>query len=71
MIPLDPNTVSKMWEILKNYDFTSTHGAFVGVDIFTDDIKGRVLESMKIQTKNEGYGDHRLLYEGWVGSQSY
>jgi len=53
-----------MWSVLKNYDFTSTHGAFVGTEIMAGDIKARVLESMKIQTRREGYRDHKLLSEG-------
>lgn len=68
MIPLSAEDIAKMWAVLREYDFDSTYGAFVGSDIVAPDLKGRVLESMKIQVRGEGYGDHRLLYEGWVGS---
>lgn len=68
MIPLAPDVVAAMWTVLKEYEFISTHGAFVGADIVSGHVKGRVLESMKIQVRGEGYGDHKLLYEGWSGA---
>ncbi|EFX04467.1 metallo-beta-lactamase superfamily protein [Grosmannia clavigera kw1407] len=55
MIPLAADEVFAMWDTLKHHDFTSTHGAFVGLDICADDIKLRVLESMKIQTRFAGW----------------
>jgi hypothetical protein len=63
MIPLGPKEMSRMWSILKKHDFRSAHGAFQGHDIFTDDVKKLVLESMKIQTRKEEYIDHPLLRE--------
>lgn len=45
MIPLPPNELAHMWSVLKNYDFISTHGAFVGTEIEAPDVKDRVLES--------------------------
>lgn len=65
MIPLPPNELAKMWSVLKKFHFTSTHGAFVGVDVESDEVKGRVLESMQIQIRAEGYADHPLLDETW------
>ena len=65
-IPLGPEEVARMWSILKEYQFTSTHGAFPSTDIFAEDVKGRVLESMKIQIRNEGYSDHKILSEDWI-----
>ncbi|KAK0731352.1 beta-lactamase-like protein [Lasiosphaeris hirsuta] len=64
-IPLSANEIVRMWEILKDYDFTSTHGAFVGTDIEDDDIKARVLQSMQIQTKYMGFGEHPFLHALW------
>lgn len=61
MIPLPCEEVFGMWSILKNHDFTSTHGAFVGADILDPNIKQRVLESMKIQT----------LYAGWARQDAW
>lgn len=55
MIPLSGDDVFAMWDTLKHHDFTSTHGAFVGLDICADDLKQRVLESMKIQTRFGGW----------------
>ncbi|KAL9067204.1 MAG: hypothetical protein Q9157_006880 [Trypethelium eluteriae] len=63
MIPLPPSEMYKMWEGLKPFDFNSTHGAFMGMDIRSGDVKRRVLESMKIQTRGEGHGIHALLDE--------
>jgi hypothetical protein len=63
MIPLGPKEMSRMWSILKKHDFRSAHGAFLGHDILTDDVKKWVLESMKIQAQREEYIDHALLRE--------
>ena len=67
MIPLSPAEIQKIWTALKPIHFTSTHGAFLGMDISGPDVKGRVLESMQIQTRREGYEDHALLRETWQG----
>lgn len=69
MIPLSVEEVSGMWKVLKNYDFESTHGAFVGIEIrdgtngSTTGVKQRVLESMQIQVKRMGWEDHAFLNE--------
>ncbi|KAF2234465.1 hypothetical protein EV356DRAFT_151623 [Viridothelium virens] len=63
MIPLPPSAMHAMWKMLKSLDFDSTHGAFVGMDIRSNDVKKRVLESMKIQTRGEGHENHALLGE--------
>lgn len=55
-IPLAPGEITRMWDILKQYDFTSTHGAFVGQEIEDDGLKERVLDSMQIQVKSMGWG---------------
>jgi hypothetical protein len=61
MIPLSADEIARMWSILKNYEFRSTHGAFIGVDIEDDNLKTRVLQSMKIQVKSMGWENHLLL----------
>jgi len=61
MIPLSGEELHRMWSILKKYEFWSTHGAFLGVDIEDEGVKGRVLESMKIQTK----------FMGWTGQAAW
>ncbi|KAI7769570.1 hypothetical protein LZL87_003060 [Fusarium oxysporum] len=48
-IPLGVGEMARMWGILKGYEFGATHGGFMGMDIESEDVKGRVLESMKIQ----------------------
>ncbi|KAK5663559.1 hypothetical protein OQA88_3990 [Cercophora sp. LCS_1] len=62
-IPLGPDDISRMWDILKEYTFTSTHGAFVGQDVEDVQVKDRVLDSMRIQLKSMGYKDHPLLLD--------
>jgi len=69
MIPLSPEEVSGMWNLLKRHKFTSTHGAFVGTEISDGggggktSVKERVLESMKIQVQRMGWKDHAFLKE--------
>ncbi|KAI0837095.1 beta-lactamase-like protein [Hypoxylon sp. FL0890] len=65
MIPLAPDELQRMWSILKEYDFSSSHGAFIKTDIVktVPEMKRRVLESMQIQIKYMGYGDHTFLKE--------
>ena len=65
MIPLPPFELSKMWKVLKQLDFESTHGAFVGTEVRDPKVKGRVLESMKIQGRGEGHTDHEIFEESW------
>ncbi|RGP61044.1 hypothetical protein FLONG3_10663 [Fusarium longipes] len=48
-IPLGVDEMARMWRLLKDVEFTATHGAFNGMEIEHDDVKARVLESMKIQ----------------------
>lgn len=61
MIPLPPDDIARMWEVLERHDFVSTHGAFMGHDIEDDRIKSRVLESMQIQLRGMGWTGHALL----------
>lgn len=63
MIPLSADEISRMWDILRNYNFKSAHGLFPGADIRDEGIKGRVLESMQIQIRAMGHGNHPLLRE--------
>ncbi|KAL6862249.1 beta-lactamase-like protein [Trichoderma novae-zelandiae] len=62
-IPLSADEIHRMWGILKAYSFRSTHGILVGMDIEDDEVKARVLESMKIQTRAMGNVTHALLDE--------
>ncbi|KAI5247243.1 metallo-beta-lactamase family protein [Aureobasidium subglaciale] len=63
MIPLPPDIIHEMWKAVKPYDFTATHGLFPGWDIRDENVKQSVLESMKIQVRNQGFSTHALLDE--------
>ncbi|KFH42771.1 hypothetical protein ACRE_064990 [Hapsidospora chrysogenum ATCC 11550] len=61
MIPLRVDELARMWDVLSSYDFRATHGAFRGMDIEDEGIKGRVLESMQIQARFMGNETHPLM----------
>ncbi|XXH05421.1 hypothetical protein Hte_011848 [Hypoxylon texense] len=65
MIPLSPDVMQRMWDILKKYEFKSTHGAFLNTDIVktAPEMKRRVLDSMQIQTEFMGLNGHALMEE--------
>ncbi|ETS82022.1 hypothetical protein PFICI_07024 [Pestalotiopsis fici W106-1] len=66
MIPLAPDEIERMWSVLKKHGYISTHGAFVGMDIIgkdTAEMRKRILDSMHIQIRYMGYGNHTLLAE--------
>ena len=69
MVPLSAEEIAGMWKVLKNYEFSSTHGAFVGTEVRDGGggskkaVKERVLESMQIQVKRMGWVDHAFLKE--------
>ncbi|RYP78897.1 hypothetical protein DL771_000282 [Monosporascus sp. 5C6A] len=66
MIPLSPVQIDRMWDILKKYEFRSTHGLLVGMDIVktVPEMRRRVELSMKIHVYHcQGGDDHVLLEE--------
>lgn len=69
MIPLAPDDIARMWEILKKYDFKSTHGAFTGTEVEDggggdeSSVKKRILGSMQIQVQAMGWKSHSFLKE--------
>lgn len=65
MVPLTPDDIQKIWDAIKGYDFTATHGLFVGWDLQASDIKGRVLDSMKNQVKKQGFTEASVFLESW------
>jgi hypothetical protein len=65
MIPLPPKVLHQMWLRTKPFEFESTHGAFVGQEVRDKNVKFRVLESMKIQTRAMGWDEHAILTESW------
>lgn len=60
-IPLPPDELLRMWNILKHYSFTAVHDAFEDQDLEAADARERVLESMKIQTRAMGHPTHAIL----------
>ena len=63
MIPLPPSEILQIWKAIVPFDFDTTHGAFLGMDVRDAQLKKRMLESMKIQTKGEGWERHEILDE--------
>ena len=63
MIPLAPSVIQAMWEAIKQYEFDTTHGGFAGTDVRDAQLKRRLLESMKIQIRAEGWVYHEMLSE--------
>lgn len=61
MIPLPPSELEKIWNAIKPFSFSATHGAFLGQDIRHEQVKARILESMKIQIRHSGHEDHPFL----------
>ena len=61
MIPLPPSDILQIWRAIEPYDFNTTHGAFIGTDVRDQNLKKRVLESMRIQTRGEGWERHEML----------
>lgn len=63
MIPLPPEEILQIWKAIKPFDFDTTHGAFNGMDVRDENLNARMLESMKIQVRGEGYARHEILDE--------
>ena len=63
MIPLPPQKIAGIWEALRPFEFTATYGGFMGQDNRRTDIKGQVLESMKIFVRRSGHENAAILSE--------
>jgi len=69
MIPLSAEDIIGMWNVLKKNEFKSTHGAFIGSDVYDgkngerSGVKERVLGSMQIQVQRMGWEGHAFLEE--------
>ena len=63
MIPLPPDDIMRIWRAIRPFEFDTTHGAFVGMDVRDKELKRRMLESMKIQVRGEGWESHEILEE--------
>ncbi|KAL9128780.1 MAG: hypothetical protein Q9217_002609 [Psora testacea] len=62
-IPLPPDQIHQIWRAIKPFDFNTTYGAFTGMEVRDEELKKRVLDSMKIQVRGEGWAKHELLDE--------
>ena len=69
MIPLSPDAIHGIWKALKDpqIQFDTTMGAFVNVDVKSkgphDQIKRRILESMKIAVRAMVGENHAIMEE--------
>ena len=61
MIPLAPSEIVKIWRAIEHFEFDTTHGAFVGMDVRDEDLKRRMLYSMQVQIRAEGWERHEIL----------
>jgi hypothetical protein len=67
MIPLSPTAIHAIWEAVKSFEFETMHGGFPGQDVRGKELKGRVLESMKIFVRGAGFEDAEILEEKLEG----
>lgn len=63
MIPLPPSEVLGIWKSIKPFEFDTTFGAFWGLQVRSPEVKKRILDSAKIQTRAEGHAQHQILDE--------
>ncbi|KAH6711487.1 beta-lactamase-like protein [Leptodontidium sp. MPI-SDFR-AT-0119] len=69
MIPLNPDDILGVWNVIKKHEFTHTHGAFFDMEVrdggsgSKTTVKQRMLESMQIQVRASGWKEHALLKE--------
>ncbi|CZT47013.1 related to metallo-beta-lactamase family protein [Rhynchosporium secalis] len=69
MIPLTPDEIMGIWNVIKKHEFTRTHGAFFEMEVrdggggSKTSVKKRMLESMQIQIRASGWKEHALLKE--------
>lgn len=69
MIPLSPDEIAGVWNVIKKHEFTHTHGAFFDMEVkdggkgAKTSVKQRLLESMQIQVRASGWKEHALLKE--------
>lgn len=63
MMPLGPEAVEKIWRVVKPCEFTATHGALPGWDLYGEDLKERLLHSAKVWVKRMGHPTHPFLQE--------
>ncbi len=71
-VPLDPDSILKIWKAIKPYNFHTTYGNVVdtmvvrakeGGDVRGLVLKERILQSAKIAVRRMGWKDHGLLLQ--------
>lgn len=63
MIPLDPDAIIGIWQAIKGFDLHTTYGGFHGMAVRDKNVKQRILHSMKMQVRHEGWKEHQILDE--------
>ncbi|KAL8714638.1 MAG: hypothetical protein Q9220_001587 [cf. Caloplaca sp. 1 TL-2023] len=63
MIPLAPDDIMNIWQAIQPFDFHTTIGGFIDMTVRDQNVKARILESMKIQVRSQGWKEHRILDE--------
>lgn len=63
IIPMTPDEIWGIWKSVKGLKWGKSYGAFRGMDVRDDDMRERLLESMKIQVRTGGWSKHGLLDE--------
>ena len=63
MIGLHPDAIHTIWKRIKPFEFDTSHGAFMSMNVRDSRLKERLLESAKIAVKAIGWGDHALMKE--------
>lgn len=64
-IPLSPSVLHEMWKRLKPFEFAKVYSLFIGRDIHGQNLKGQILNDMKMQARFAGHEVHPLLDEDW------
>ena len=63
MIPMSPDEIMGVWKSVKDLEFDTTFGAFVGMEVRDEGLKGRMLMSMQTQVRTGGWKEHQILEE--------
>lgn len=66
MIPLPPSEVLGIWRSIKNWEFESTYGGFMGQNVSRKGLKGEVLESAKSFVRRGGHEKAGIFEETTV-----
>jgi hypothetical protein len=72
-VPLDPDSILRIWKAMKLYDFHTTYGNVVDTMVVREGkevdggqgmrLKERMLQSAKIAVRRMGWREHEMLLE--------